>query len=53
MVLTRKFLNSTQSRDEQLQVQMRCQRGEIKLLYIAPERLMMEVFFTPFSAMAT
>ncbi|WP_341535667.1 ATP-dependent DNA helicase RecQ [Proteus mirabilis] len=38
------FLNSTQSRDEQLQVQMRCQRGEIKLLYIAPERLMMESF---------
>ena len=23
---------------------MRCQRGEIKLLYIAPERLMMESF---------
>ena len=38
------YLNSTQTREEQFDVQMRCQKGEIKLLYIAPERLMMESF---------
>nr|WP_233149074.1 ATP-dependent DNA helicase RecQ [Shimwellia pseudoproteus] len=35
-------LNSTQSREQQLEVMNGCQRGEIRLLYVAPERLMMD-----------
>lgn len=38
------YLNSTQTREAQFDVLIRCQKGEIKLLYIAPERLMMESF---------
>ncbi|EKM0533166.1 ATP-dependent DNA helicase RecQ [Cronobacter turicensis] len=37
-------LNSTQSRDEQQAVMARCRTGEVRLLYIAPERLMMDNF---------
>ncbi len=37
-------LNSTQNREEQLNVMAGCRSGEIKLLYIAPERLMMDNF---------
>ena len=33
------FLNSTQSRDEREQVMGACRSGELKLLYLAPERL--------------
>ncbi len=33
------FLNSTQSRDERDRVMDACRRGELKLLYLAPERL--------------
>lgn len=35
-------LNSTQSREQQLAVMDGCRSGEIRLLYIAPERLMMD-----------
>ncbi|EKM5761443.1 ATP-dependent DNA helicase RecQ [Cronobacter turicensis] len=37
-------LNSTQSRDEQQAVMTGCRTGEVRLLYIAPERLMMDNF---------
>lgn len=37
-------LNSTQSREQQLEIMASCRRGDIRLLYIAPERLMMESF---------
>ncbi|EOC1348545.1 ATP-dependent DNA helicase RecQ [Cronobacter turicensis] len=37
-------LNSTQSRDEQQAVMASCRTGEVRLLYIAPERLMMDNF---------
>lgn len=37
-------LNSTQSREQQLEVMAGCRSGEIRLLYIAPERLMMDNF---------
>ncbi|MGV3345466.1 ATP-dependent DNA helicase RecQ [Enterobacteriaceae bacterium LUAb1] len=37
-------LNSTQSREEQMAVTDACYRGDIRLLYIAPERLMMDNF---------
>lgn len=37
-------LNSTQNREEQLAVLDGCRSGEIRLLYIAPERLMMDNF---------
>ncbi len=36
--------NSTQTREEQLDVMAGCRNGNIKMLYIAPERLMMESF---------
>ncbi|WP_127959926.1 ATP-dependent DNA helicase RecQ [Serratia microhaemolytica] len=36
--------NSTQTREQQWQVFNECRNGKIKLLYIAPERLMMESF---------
>lgn len=35
-------LNSTQSREQQLDVMNGCRRGDIRLLYVAPERLMMD-----------
>ncbi|CAK9886410.1 MAG: ATP-dependent DNA helicase RecQ [Candidatus Erwinia impunctatus] len=37
-------LNSTQNRETQHAVMTACRQGEVKLLYIAPERLMMESF---------
>ncbi len=37
-------LNSTQSRDEQQAVMAGCRTGQVRLLYIAPERLMMDNF---------
>ncbi|MCP1065661.1 ATP-dependent DNA helicase RecQ [Serratia symbiotica] len=37
--------NSTQTREQQLAAMAGCRSGQIKLLYIAPERLMMESFF--------
>ncbi|WP_338559149.1 ATP-dependent DNA helicase RecQ [Erwinia sp. E_sp_B04_7] len=37
-------LNSTQTRDEQQEVMAGCRTGRIRLLYIAPERLMMDNF---------
>lgn len=37
-------LNSTQTREQQLEVMTGCRTGHIRLLYIAPERLMMENF---------
>lgn len=37
-------LNSTQTREEQQEVFAGCRTGRIKLLYIAPERLMMDNF---------
>ncbi|MGB1204504.1 MAG: DNA helicase RecQ [Chitinophagales bacterium] len=33
------FINSTQSRHEQLEIEKNCLRGHIKLLYISPEKL--------------
>ncbi len=38
--------NSTQTREEQLDVMAGCRNGTIKMLYIAPERLMMESFLS-------
>nr|WP_255562169.1 ATP-dependent DNA helicase RecQ [Citrobacter sp. FDAARGOS_156] len=37
-------LNSTQSREQQLEVMAGCRSGQIRLLYIAPERLMLDNF---------
>ncbi|EKK5199486.1 ATP-dependent DNA helicase RecQ [Cronobacter sakazakii] len=37
-------LNSTQSREEQQAVMAGCRTGQVRLLYIAPERLMMDNF---------
>ncbi|NYY74394.1 hypothetical protein DMH88_04295 [Escherichia coli] len=37
-------LNSTQTREQQLEVMTGCRTGEIRLLYIAPERLMLDNF---------
>lgn len=37
-------LNSTQSREQQQQVMAGCRNGQIRLLYIAPERLMLDNF---------
>lgn len=37
-------LNSTQSREEQQGIMARCRSGQIRLLYIAPERLMLDNF---------
>lgn len=36
--------NSTQTREQQLEVIAGCRNGQIKMLYISPERLMMESF---------
>ena len=33
------FINSTQSRHEQLEIEKNCLRGYIKLLYVSPEKL--------------
>ncbi len=42
------YLNSTQNREEQQAVIAGCRSGHIKLLYVAPERLMMDnVFWQP------
>lgn len=38
-------LNSTQTREQQSEVMAGCRSGDIKLLYIAPERLTSESFF--------
>ncbi len=37
-------LNSSQTREEQQKVMAGCRSGEVRLLYIAPERLMMDNF---------
>ncbi|OCQ50493.1 ATP-dependent DNA helicase RecQ [Photorhabdus australis subsp. thailandensis] len=37
-------LNSAQAREQQIDVIRRCRQGMVKLLYIAPERLMMDNF---------
>ena len=37
-------LNSTQSREEQQGIMAGCRSGQIRLLYIAPERLMLDNF---------
>ena len=33
------FINSTQSRHEQLEIEQKCLRGQLKLLYVSPEKL--------------
>lgn len=45
-------LNSTQSREQQQQVMADCRRGQIRLLYIAPERLMLDNFLEHLSGWA-
>ncbi len=42
-------LNSSQSREEQQQIYADCLQGRIRLLYVAPERLMMESFLEALS----
>ena len=42
-------LNSTQSREQQQEVLTGCRTGQIRLLYIAPERLMMDNFIDQIS----
>ncbi|NIY49831.1 ATP-dependent DNA helicase RecQ [Cedecea colo] len=42
-------LNSTQSREQQQEVMAGCRSGQIRLLYIAPERLMMDNFIDQIS----
>lgn len=42
-------LNSSQTREEQQQIYADCRQGRIKLLYVAPERLMMESFLDAMS----
>jgi ATP-dependent DNA helicase RecQ len=37
-------LNSTQTREQQQEVMAGCRTGQIRLLYIAPERLMLDNF---------
>ena len=36
--------NSTQTREQQLEVMTGCRTGQIRLFYIAPERLMLDNF---------
>lgn len=43
--VTAACLNSTQTREQQWDVMTRCRSGDIKLLYIAPERLTTDSFF--------
>jgi ATP-dependent DNA helicase RecQ len=38
------YLNSSQSREESLTIFQQMQRGELKLLYVSPERLLMSSF---------
>lgn len=38
------YLNATQSWEQQQAIYLGCHQGEIKLLYVAPERLMMDHF---------
>lgn len=42
-------LNSTQSRAQQQQIYQQCRRGELKLLYISPERLALDSFLDALS----
>lgn len=42
-------LNSTQSREQQQEVMAGCRTGKVRLLYIAPERLMMDNFLDQLS----
>jgi len=42
-------LNSTQSREQQQEVLAGCRSGQVRLLYIAPERLMMDNFIDQIS----
>ncbi len=42
-------LNSSQTREQQQQIYSDCRQGRIKLLYVAPERLMMESFLDALS----
>ncbi len=42
-------LNSSQSREQQQQIYSDCRQGRIKLLYVAPERLVMESFLDALS----
>lgn len=42
-------LNSTQTREQQQEVMAGCRSGQIRLLYIAPERLMMDNFIDQIS----
>ncbi|SEQ91335.1 ATP-dependent DNA helicase RecQ [Rosenbergiella nectarea] len=43
-------LNSSQPRETQQQIYQACREGKIKLLYVAPERLMMESFLDTLSS---
>lgn len=43
--VTAACLNSNQTREQQWDVMTRCRSGDIKLLYIAPERLTTDSFF--------
>ncbi|MBT0730531.1 ATP-dependent DNA helicase RecQ [Rosenbergiella nectarea] len=43
-------LNSSQPRDVQQQIYQACREGKVKLLYVAPERLMMESFLDTLSS---
>ncbi|GAA0474707.1 MULTISPECIES: ATP-dependent DNA helicase RecQ [Tatumella] len=42
-------LNSSQTREQQQQIYADCRQGRIKLLYVAPERLMMDSFLDALS----
>ena len=42
-------LNSTQTREQQNDILWQCQQGQIKLLYVAPERLVSDYFFEQMS----
>lgn len=43
-------LNSSQTREQQYEVITACRNGQIKLLYVAPERLMMDNFLEQLSS---
>ena len=43
-------LNSSQPREVQQQIYQACREGKVKLLYVAPERLMMESFLDTLSS---
>lgn len=40
------FINSSQSSAEQLKIENACYDGQLKLLYVSPEKLMMQGFFS-------